>query len=454
MSKTTKPADLTDLLLLHRAYAIDHVGISAFLVSLSAWQRGLKVTFHYEVATKSERFANASVQGFRGELFSVSDGDKTLFFRRTLCQLTRLEVSQLCENKQATKECWMAHGIPVPEGQVIAPNPQNTHQAQVFMQRHPCQRFVLKPLDGSLCIGVQLNLSAAQVIEQLKQINTPQLLEVFIPHDYYRVYVVNGEVIQAYVNHPPSVVGNGQHSIRQLVDEKIRTRSHAPLYRNKLKLGHHEARYLAEQGFDFDSVPEQGRRIFINDSRNSDEGADRIDITAQLSVSLRQLAQKAAKALNISFVGLDLLVALDSQKIYALEANQVAMIDASAFPNTGLSPGNSVAEAIIDYYFPNSINNPRYPNASFDFMAICHTLQQGVVSEVSLPILATDWVHQRLQIPKANLTAQTQANIRNTIHILGIHAHLVSNDAGDLIIDILAPQIRFKLFLERLYAKP
>jgi len=44
---------------------------------------GLKVTFHYQFHTGPARFARLPVQGWRGELFSVSDGRKTHGFRRT-----------------------------------------------------------------------------------------------------------------------------------------------------------------------------------------------------------------------------------------------------------------------------------------------------------------------------------------------------------------------------------
>lgn len=444
-------ADITDPFLCHRAYAIPHVGISAFLMALAAWQRGLEVRFHYELATKCPRFAKAAIQGFRGELFSVSDGRRTHYFSRTLGDRTSREQSDLCQDKQTTKEHLMADGLPVPPGMVIAPG--ETAKAQTFMAEHPGQRFVLKPLDGTLGEGVELKLSPEAVSAQLQQAQRPLLLEVFIPSDYYRVYVVDGRVVNAYINLPASVVGDGRRCIRELVEEKNRTRPHRPLYREKrLKLRDREREYLAAQGLDFDSVPAAGQSVAINDSIMSADGADRQDRTDQLSPSVRHLAEQAGRSLGLPFVGLDILLAWADGQAYVLEANQKAIIVGNVFPTRGPSPGNTVAEAIMDEYFPESADNLRHTKASFDFMKICDTLQSGVVGEVSLPVLGPDWVHRRFRVAAPDLKADTLSHIREAMYVLGIHAQWFKTDPGDLIVDVVAPEQRYQAFLTRLQA--
>lgn len=451
MSNPSKPltAEIEDPFVQHHAYRIDHVGISAYLMALAAWQRGLKVTFHYEVATKCERFANAAVQGFRGELFSVSDGERTHFFRRTLGDRTSWAMSALCNDKHATKQRLSEHGIRVPPGMVVPPG--DKAQADAFMARYPGQRFVLKPLDGSLGIGVELNLSSAAVIKQLSDANKTLLLEVFIPSDYYRVYVVDGQVANGYISLPASVVGDGKSTIAALVEHKNRTRPHRPLYRGKeLKLRDQERVYLKQQGFTFNSIPADGQRIVLNDRVFTADGADRRDMTAQLPAEVKTLAERAASALDIPFVGLDILVAHATGESYVLEANQQAIILGSAFPTLGPSPGNPVAEAIIDDYFPGSRDNPRHTKASFDFMKVCETLQSGVASEVTLPVLGPDWVHRRFQIAATSLGDNTLTTIRRAMFTLGIHAQMLHATTGALVVDVVAPEVRYHAFVRTL----
>lgn len=439
-----------DPILRQHAYQIHHVGISAFLVALAAWQRGLSVTFHYEVATKSPRFANAAIQGFRGELFSVCDGTKKHFFRRTLGDLTSREVSQLCEDKQATKQRLIAHNINVPAGIMVKRG--DVAKARAFMAQHKDRYFVLKPIDGTLGEGVQLHLTEEKVLEQLRTLDDKQwLLEEFILGDFYRVYVVGDRCVNAFQNRWASVVGDGQQTITELVKQKNQTRQHRPLYPDKwVQITQREVDYLAAQGLSDTTIPALGERIYLNDSVFGSHGADRIDVTETLPLEIRQMAVQTVQALKVPNAGLDILVEKRTGRAVVLEANQTAIITGNVFPMEGPSAGNTVAEAIIDHYFPNSIDHPRHIKASFDFMQVCQILQSGTVGEVTLPVLGANWVHRRFSIAATQLNDSTVPAIRRAMFTYGIHAQLIKSDVGDLIVDVVAPESRYQLFLKAL----
>jgi hypothetical protein len=165
------------------------------------------------------------------------------------------------------------------------------------------------------------------------------------------------------------------------------------------------------------------------------------------------MAVQAVQALEVPNAGLDILVEKTGGRAVVLEANQTAIITGNVFPMEGKSAGNRVGEAIIDHYFPNSIDNRRHIKASFDFMQVCKMLQSGTVGDVTLPVLGPDWVHHRFSLPATQVDERTVPGIQRAMFTYGIHAQLIKSKVGDLIVDVIAPESRYAMFLAALKGK-
>lgn len=453
-------ADFNDPVMHARVWQIDHLGIQAYLVALAAFQRGLRVIFHYELASKSERFGYLSGPGHLGEFFSVSDGYRCHCFRRTLGDLTSKASSALVDNKQQTKELLARHGVDVPDGVLLGENPAES--AGRFLARHPDRRFLLKPLAGTEGKGVIRNLSPPAVAEHVSaagQAEASMLLEEFVPGTDYRVYVTGGRYIAALARVPANVTGNGRDSIRQLINRKNALRRAHPVYRrDPIALDTSMKERLARDGLSLDAVPAAGQRVFLDDVPSVHRGGDVEDVTDSLPHSVREQAIRAQQALALPNTGLDLMVSgagTVQERVVVLEANQcpyIALLSLPLDPATP-SPGNRVAESIIDHYFPASVTNHRHTRASFDFMQICRTLQSGVASEIALPVLGQEWVHQRKNIPAVRVDGSVPEKIRRAMLLQGIHAGFVQTETGDVIVDWVAPKDRARRFADTLEAK-
>lgn len=447
-------AEIEDPVSLSRVYRIDHIGISAYLVALAAWQRGLRVTFHYEVAGKSPRFATSLAYASRGEFFSVSDGQKTHFFLRTLGDLTSRETSALCDDKQATKERLIAAGVPVPDGILIDRDALDEAALNGFLERHAGKSFHIKPLGGSLAIGAHGHLSAADVRPCIAQHKDRRLLvEEHIVGIYLRVAVVNGRFVGAFERFPPRVTGDGIATIAELVERKNLSRRHRPLNSKRvIRLDAVEQACLAAQGLTIDSVLETGVTALIRNTNAGDEGADYREATESASQMARTLAVRSCLALELAVGGVDLLIDEETGQHVVLEVNQCPMLKFHAFSMYTSSPGNRVAEAIIDHYFPNSIDSPRFTKASFDFMRICTTLKSGTVAELSLPVLAPNWVHKRIRLDVAELDAAAQDSIRLIAERHAVHIDILRLNGKGTLIDALGPSERYDAFVKSLQA--
>jgi D-alanine-D-alanine ligase-like ATP-grasp enzyme len=369
-----------------------------------------------------------------------------------LGDLTSREVSQRCDNKQVTKVHLIKHHIAVPEGVVVQHG--DTNAVATFLQRHPGRHFILKPLDGTRGQGVYRNLPPKRVMPTLKDAaKRPHLLEEYVPGPQYRVIVVSGRYVASWENRLPQVTGDGNSDIATLMAqarERSHQLTHPSLVTDRLTLKPDVVDYLAQQGLVPESVPAAGQTVILWPEPDDDYGAEAVDCTHTLPEPVRLVAIKAAEALALSVTGLDLIFEQNTGRIVVLEANQMPMIRAMTFPYDGQGQGNRVAEAIIDHYFPGSINNPRHTKASFDFMKVCETLQSGVVGEVTLPVLGPDWVHKRFQVAAASRDNKTLPTLRNALFTYGIHAQLVNSDKGDLIVDVVAPQGLYAAFVAAL----
>lgn len=446
-------ADFNDPLLCVMAYRCNGTTINGYLMALAAWQRGLHVVFHAGLAGKSARFGYFHGGGQNGELLSVSDGTRTHYFHRTLGDMTSRAVSERVTDKHRTKQVLLAHGIDVPDGIVVSR--ADTAQVADFLARHRDRRFILKPLTGTQGEGVQRNLAPGDVLAGIARTDgTPQVLEEFVSGVQYRCNVVGSACVGAYEIRPANVLGDGHSSIAQLVEHKHNQCNHRPLHpEGVITLGEAERAFLARQGHTETHVPTAGTRIQLSDIPDSSHGADSLDALPDLPDSAAQAAIRACAALEIPNAGLDIIVSHDGLRTVVLEANQNAMLRGNVFPRVGRSPGNRVAEAIIDHYFPESQDNPRLTAASFDFPAVCRALQSGAIAAVALPVLGPGWAHERLAVPAAQVNADTAQRLRATMQHFGIHGYLLNTGTGELLLDAVAPGECYGRFLDYLGAR-
>lgn len=445
-------AELEDPVSIARIYRIDHIGISAYLVALAAWQRGLRVTFHYEVASKSPRFARSLASASRGEFFSVSDGQKTHFFLRTLGDLTSREASALCDNKQATKQRLIAAGVPVPDGILVDRTALDEVALGTFLQRSAIERFHIKPLVGSLGIGAHGHLSRDAVRSCIADHKDQQLLvEEHMPGMHLRVMVVDGLYVGTFFLINLKVIGDGVSSVAELIEQKRSARRHKALYPSAvIPFADDEKENLAAQGLNQDSIPKIGQIVHINKALQLAQGADVIDVTDTCSYRARELAIRACAAVSVPVGGVDLLIDEETGQHVVLEVNQCPMIKANAFPFYTASPGNRVAESVIDFYFPSSVNNRRLTRASFDFMRVCDMLKSGAVAELSLPVLNANWDHKKVRLKGMAVEQDTQDKVRALAERYGVHIDILRLNGQDVLIDALGPSDLCEAFVNRL----
>ncbi|MDS8639110.1 bifunctional glutamate--cysteine ligase/glutathione synthetase, partial [Streptococcus pneumoniae] len=119
------------------------------------------------------------------------------------------------------------------------------------------------------------------------------LVEEFIAGTEYRFFVLDGQCEAVLLRVAANVVGDGQHTVRELVaiknDNPLRGRDHrSPL--EIIELGDIELLMLDQQGYGPDDILPAGVKVDLRRNSNISTGGDSIDVTESMHPSYKELA--------------------------------------------------------------------------------------------------------------------------------------------------------------------
>ena len=217
------------------------------------------------------------------------------------------------ENKVITKQILTEHGIRVPKGMDYT-DKINAKADFLYFKDHA---VVIKPKLTNFGLGITIlkNNSDKTIFERAIDIafdfDSGILIEEFIEGREFRVFVMADEVVAILHRVPANVTGNGVNTVRELVVEKnkdpLRGKGyHTPL--EKIQPGEAELMFLKAQDKDFEYIPGNDETVFLRENSNISTGGDSIDFTDDIPDSYKQIAVKAAQALDVKITGLDMMI--------------------------------------------------------------------------------------------------------------------------------------------------
>jgi D-alanine-D-alanine ligase-like ATP-grasp enzyme len=159
--------------------------------------------------------------------------------------------------------------------------------------------------------------------------------------------VIGFEIVAAAIRRPAQITGDGQNTVSALIEAQSRRRQAATGGESRIPMDAETLRTVEAAGFTYDSVLEAGVNLAVRKTANLHTGGHLEDVTDILHPTLAAAAIKAARALDIPMVGLDLLVpAADQPEYVFIEANERA-----GLANHEPRP---TAQRFIDLLFPHS----------------------------------------------------------------------------------------------------
>jgi len=264
---------------------------------------------------------------------------------------------ELAGDKEETNSILRDLGLPVPK-QIMVRSARDAVRAA----KRIGFPVVTKPLDGNHGRGVAINLRTDEEVEtgfeKASEHGRTIIVESYIEGFDHRILIVDGQLVAAAKRVPGHVVGDGKHTIEELVDtvnedprrgvghEKVLTR---------LEFDHQAERLLAKLGYDHASVPPKGEQVFLRSTANLSTGGTAIDVTDAMHPDNREMAIRAINAIGLDIGGVDFLTR-DITESYREAGGGICEVNAGPGFRMHVAPSEGtprdVAGPVIDMLFP------------------------------------------------------------------------------------------------------
>src|SRR5205085_965093 len=212
-------------------------------------------------------------------------------------------------DKELTKRMLDEAGIPVPRGRVVDSGEEAVAAAEAI--GYP---VVLKPLNANHGKGVAINLGSGEEVERAFEramdYSDDVIIERYVAGRDHRVLVVNGEVVAVAERVPAHVIGDGRHTLQELIDlenkNPMRGEGHEKAL-TKIFVNEESLRLIGEQGLAPDSVPDEGRQVWLKYTANISTGGTAVDRTDDIHYENIETARRAARIIGLDVAGVDML---------------------------------------------------------------------------------------------------------------------------------------------------
>ena len=276
----------------------------------------------------------------------------------TMSDRTGILGVELACDKESTKRILGNAGVPVPQGTTIS-YLDELEDAIASVGGYP---IVIKPLDGNHGRGITIDIrtweEAEAAYDAAKEVSRAVIVERYYVGRDHRVLVVDGKVVAVAERVPAHVVGDGESTIEQLIEETNEDPNRGEGHTNvltKIQLDRTSFQLLERQGYTLDTVLQEGEVCYLRATANLSTGGIAVDRTDDIHPENAWLAQRVAKIVGLDITGIDIVTSDISRPLRETEGVIVEVNAAPGFrmhvaPSRGI-PRN-VAGAVLDMLFP------------------------------------------------------------------------------------------------------
>jgi cyanophycin synthetase len=264
---------------------------------------------------------------------------------------------ELASDKEETNKILASLGLPVPQQELVHSETQAVRAA-----RRIGFPVVTKPYNGNHGRGISIRLTSEEEVAHgfvvAREHSRSVVVESFLEGDDHRLLVVNGELVAATRRTPGHVVGDGEHTVAELVEivnqdprrgvghEKVLTR---------LELDAQAEKMLERASLTAGSVPHKGQVVYLRSTANLSTGGTATDVTDVIHPDNREMAERAVRAIGLDVGGVDFLsknITESYRKIGGgiCEVNAAPGFRMHVAPSEGTA--RDVAAPVIDMLFP------------------------------------------------------------------------------------------------------
>lgn len=285
----------------HKSYHLagfEDLELSTQILLKAAIKRGIE----FEILDREENF-----------IALTKNGKREYIKQATKTSLDSYVTALIMENKSVTKKILASQGIRVPNGKDY----HDINEAMADFELFQGKQIVIKPKSTNFGLGITIFTGPFSKKEYEKAFelafvhDRTILIEELLTGKEYRFLVMGDEVVGVLHRIPANVVGDGIHTIEELVSIKNQDPLRGQGYKTPLEmitLGEAEEMFLQGQGKSWSDVPKSREIIYLRENSNISTGGDSIDFTDVIPDSYKQIAIHAAKGANAVFCGVDMVI--------------------------------------------------------------------------------------------------------------------------------------------------
>ncbi len=222
--------------------------------------------------------------------------------------------------------------------------------------------IVIKPLNGNQGKGATINIenyeNAKLALEESKRYSHYAVVEQFIAGSDFRLLVIDGRFVAAAKRVPAHVIGDGNSSIRELIEDVNiqpgRGEGHEASM-TKIKFDKDTYFQLQKYEYTIESVPAENEILYLKSTANLSTGGTAEGMTDDIHPENIFMAERIAKIIGLDVCGIDVMASNISQPMrqtggVVLEVNAAPGFRMHLEPSKG-TPRN-VAKAVVDMLYP------------------------------------------------------------------------------------------------------
>lgn len=292
------------------------------------------------------RGISVDVVDAEGGFFRLIYGGRSITCRESLSEFTTAIAMSICDDKRVTRRIVEAAGVKVP-AQLTRDDPDARVE---FLKEYGS--VVVKPARGEQGRGITVGADTVDEVEAAVAAALDVWPEIIVEQcfkgDDLRLIVIDYKVVAAAVRRPARVVGDGQSTIRSLIETQSRRRAAATGGESRIPFDAETERCVRREGYELSDILDSGVELPVRRTANLHTGGTIHDVTAETHPVLIEAAIKAARAIEIPVTGIDLLVKTPREPDYVF-------IEANERPGLANHEPQPTAERFIDLLFPLTV---------------------------------------------------------------------------------------------------
>ena len=278
----------------------------------------------------------------------------------TISDYSGILAVELACDKEATKTILLDAGVPVPRGTTI----QFFEELESAIADVGGYPIVIKPLDANHGRGITIDVNSWEDAEEAYDLASKEsktrsvIVERFYKGSDHRLLVINGKLVAVAERVPASVVGDGQHTIEELIaitnEDPRRGEGHDNVL-TEIKVDKTSLAILDKQGLRLETVLDKGEVAYLRATANLSTGGVAIDRTDEIHPQNLWMAERVSKIIGLDIMGIDVVTPDISKPLQEVDGVIVEVNAAPGFrmhvaPSQGLS--RNVAAPVMDMLFP------------------------------------------------------------------------------------------------------